>query len=877
METVGGRMPEMQGAKQGMRINTSKGEIGVVEFDNEKDRDAFIAQARSQGIKFDVDRKIHPYVAEVNENAHRKLAESVPWGIEDVFKRSDGTIDIPGPDYFPDQQLKKVCIIDSGYQVSHPDLVNTATNADPNQGDTYSNDPCGHGSHVAGSILATDNDEGVIGVYPGASSLIVKVFFTSNCGWAYTSSLIQAATYCKEAGADIISMSLGSSYYSQTEDAAFTALYENDDILSIAAAGNGGSSAKSYPASHADVMSVGAADVNENIAGFSQFNDAVDIAGPGVGVLSTVGSGYLTYSGTSMATPHVSAVALLLWNKYPGCTAVEIRTALEQGAKDKGAPGRDNYYGHGLVKYWGSVEYLNANPCAPPPPTPPPTPPQPTASPTPWSCDEGVPFVLSLTTDNYGGETSWDLKVGGNTKASGSGYSNNSDYTEQECLVEAGEYTFTINDTWGDGICCSYGSGSYELTVNGESIKTGGEFGSTESVTFTVDLSPTVSSPPPTSPPTIPPTSPPTIPSTLSPSANPIAPPTPSPTSPTSPTPPSPGCPAGEAELEVSVTTNNYSSQTNWVLSDTCNSETVFENGCSDSNAQADVKRESRVVMCIIKDNGYSFTINNPYGESDNASGSYSVKFDGVVVISNGFGFGSSETTDFGECPPAPTTSPSVTPSVTPSVSPTTYPTGSPVDAATVNPSASPISSAPVALTPTPTIGATTEVTTGETGTAEYEEVFFNDFETPDKWGNFESGGSNAIRYIGGTHAMSGNAALRIRNSGEGSDIISTEFDVTNYSAVVVSFVFKARGLEDGEAFALEYSVDGGATYDVQNTWRKGVDFDNDAFRGYVENIEVKPDNVVMKIRFIPLGDENNDKIFIDNVQVDGLLDTTSV
>ena len=87
-------------------------------------------------------------------------------------------------------------------------------------------------------------------------------------------------------------------------------------MLLVAAAGNSGNGAYSYPASYNNVISVAATDSSDDRAPFSQFNDQVDIAAPGVGVPSTTGTdGYSSYSGTSMATPHVSGVAMVLWNQ----------------------------------------------------------------------------------------------------------------------------------------------------------------------------------------------------------------------------------------------------------------------------------------------------------------------------------------------------------------------------------------------------------------------------------------------------------------------------------------------------------------------------------------------------------------------------------
>ncbi|EOD12746.1 hypothetical protein EMIHUDRAFT_124541, partial [Emiliania huxleyi CCMP1516] len=157
----------------------------------------------------------------------------------------------------------------------------------------------------------------------------------------------------------------------------------DDGILSIAAAGNGGDSSYFYPASHSSVMSVAATDINNAKAWFSQYNDEIDIAAPGVDIKSTVGPpsytgvgppGYGSKSGTSMAAPHVSGLAMVLWNKYPSYTNADIRTALEQGAEDLGEPGIDDYYGHGLANYQGAeMRLFTPSPPQTPPPSLPPS------------------------------------------------------------------------------------------------------------------------------------------------------------------------------------------------------------------------------------------------------------------------------------------------------------------------------------------------------------------------------------------------------------------------------------------------------------------------------------------------------------------------
>lgn len=94
--------------------------------------------------------------------------------------------------------------------------------------------------------------------------------------------------------------------------------------------------------------------------------------------------------------------------------------------------------------------------------------------------------TLQLTTDNYASETSWNIKnSSGTTVASGNGYSNATTYTIENCLAD-GCYTFNILDSYGDGICCSYGSGSYTITYNGTTLASGGSFASSETKNFCV-------------------------------------------------------------------------------------------------------------------------------------------------------------------------------------------------------------------------------------------------------------------------------------------------------------------------------------------------------------------------------------------------------
>lgn len=302
--------------------------------------------------------KANPQVTLVEADPIRYLqAETTPYGIEMVKA-------LQVPDNLVSN--RKVCILDTGYTLNHPDLINSGVTGDDgydnNDTGNWYEDGNGHGTHVAGTIAAVGgNNQGVVGVNRnGQLKLhIVKVF--NNAGnWAYGSDLIAAINQCQAAGANVTSMSLGGSGQSAAERTAFEQSY-TAGMLHIAAAGNAGNSSLSYPASYDAVVSVAAVDSNSAKASFSQYNNQVEIAAPGVGVNSTWrDGGYKSISGTSMATPHVSGVAALVWSHYPQCSNVQIRNALNKTALDKGTAGRDVNFGFGIINAKAAYDYLAA-------------------------------------------------------------------------------------------------------------------------------------------------------------------------------------------------------------------------------------------------------------------------------------------------------------------------------------------------------------------------------------------------------------------------------------------------------------------------------------------------------------------------------------
>jgi len=430
----------------------------------------------------------NPAIAFIEEDPVRNfLSQTVPYGVTMVQAPQAVADGASGAGI-------TVGVIDSGVYTGHLDLASVTINGYPDYGPnderTWYRDVDSHGTHVVGTLAAANNSDGVLGVSPGAVSIFMVKVFGDTGNWVYSSDLLSAARVAQANGAKIISMSLGGGRSSRTEMQGMADLYNKKGVLLVAAAGNDGTTGVSYPAGYTTVISVAAIDSSKVVADFSQKNSDVELAAPGVGVLSTVSyidtstvtvgssttsgshvefsargtataqlvygglgdttnaawsgkvvlvdrgtisfydkvhnvqlsgglacvianndianpdaglnatlgagnsstipaigisynagatvaasvggnatltstlqqpaNGYDYFDGTSMATPHVSGVAALIWSKYPGATNVQVRDALTSTAEELGTAGRDNSYGYGLVRAKNALDALAA-------------------------------------------------------------------------------------------------------------------------------------------------------------------------------------------------------------------------------------------------------------------------------------------------------------------------------------------------------------------------------------------------------------------------------------------------------------------------------------------------------------------------------------
>ncbi len=296
-----------------------------------------------------------------------------------------------------------VAVLDTGLDFYHPDLKPSSVwrNPKPNTpGDDPNGyakdligwnfvensnnvwDDDGHGTFVAGIIAAaTNNGYGIAGINWGVQIMPLKIMDTFGHGRAF--NVARAIVYAVDHGARVLNLSLESEHLSKTEQLAVDYAYQKGALIVVAAGNQGSETVDQAPVSMNHVLPVAAVDMSDTRAPFSNWGRHIKLAAPGVEILSLrarrtdfillseakdykpggsfVGtqSQHMRAAGTSFAAPLVSAVASLIWAKYPDLTNVQIERMLLESADDVEVPGWDNFTGAGRLN---AVAALKADP-----------------------------------------------------------------------------------------------------------------------------------------------------------------------------------------------------------------------------------------------------------------------------------------------------------------------------------------------------------------------------------------------------------------------------------------------------------------------------------------------------------------------------------
>lgn len=755
-----------------------------------------------------------------------------------------------------------VAVIDDGLE-DHEDLNDsggssryTAGFSPANNGNGDAVSGSAHGVSCAGSIAASHNSIGVRGVAPLVNLISVNIFV----GGESTQDIADGFAWAKNQGADVMSNSWGytsctanfSNINSAMSDANSNGRGGLGSVV-VFASGNGYKSCVDYPGNQSTVIAVGAFANTGVRSAYSNYGPALDIVapsnnvgGPGAGVRTTdrMGSpGYngtnytATFGGTSSACPVVSGVAALVLGYNSALTSTEVKNLLYSTA---GSIGSTNEYGAGKVDAFAALQAAGGGgggptctdgvqngqetgvDCGGPtcPSCPPPT-----------GCTD-TEVTLSITLDNYPEETSWTLtNDGGQTIASGGTYGSQPDgstITETICLVDDC-YTFTINDTYGDGICCGFGNGSYSLTDGGTVLASGATFTSSEATDFCIGGSGAD-------------TTPPTDPTGL----------------------------AVSNEQDTQVTLNWNASSDNVGVT----GYEVFSNGSSigtvtgtsanvtglstcttynfgvraldaAGNASGQDTASGTTTGCSTADttppsDPTNLTVSNEQDTqvslSWNAS-SDNIGVTGYEVFSNGSSIGTVTGTSA---------------NVTGLTACTTYSFGVRAFDAAGNNSGQ---------------ATTSGTTTGCSGGGGFTEGYF--FETSlDGW---TDGGSDCARVNSSTRSYEGSYSVRIRdNSGTASSMTSPTYDLAGLASVEVNFYFYPNSMESGEDFWLRYND--GSGWQTVATYTSGTSFNNNSF--YTATVTLDAGSFLLtngaQFRFQCDASGNADRIYIDEITITG-------
>lgn len=269
--------------------------------------------------------KLYPVKLEAKHALIKEGYQVIPWGIhrigaDQVWPQSTG-------------EGVKIAVLDTGCDLFHPDLRDNLGEGknilDPHLPPF---DDHGHGTHISGIIAAVKNNFGVVGAAPKAKIYPVKVL--NRHGEGYFADVIRGLQWCLEHNIKIINLSFGSNAPSQALHEAIHQVTKKGAIV-VAAAGNDGTrQSVDYPAAYPEVVAVGATHEKDGLAPFSSQGTEIKLVAPGTNILSTKSGGsFWRLSGTSMAAPHVSGAAALLWSLAPNHSANQVLRILYSTAE----------------------------------------------------------------------------------------------------------------------------------------------------------------------------------------------------------------------------------------------------------------------------------------------------------------------------------------------------------------------------------------------------------------------------------------------------------------------------------------------------------------------------------------------------------------
>jgi subtilisin family serine protease len=306
------------------------------------------------------DLRNNSLVLGVEPNYEVTILETVP--NDPGYTRQSYLNNIQAPsgwDYSTGSPAVTIAIIDTGVDLTHIDLAGKIiAGYDFIDNDSSPQDANGHGTMVAGVAAAmTNNGAGVAGVSWGAQIMPLRVLDAAGNG-SYN-NVAQAVIWATDHGARVINLSLGGSNYSSIlADAINYAVAQG--VVVVAATGNSGLGTVFYPAALPGVIGVGATDLSNRLASFSNTGAGVDLVAPGVSIYSTYpGNMYSDLNGTSLSAPQVSGFAAILLSMPSMQFSSDVVNLMESTALDLGASGWDSQYGYGLIQIGDALSSIS--------------------------------------------------------------------------------------------------------------------------------------------------------------------------------------------------------------------------------------------------------------------------------------------------------------------------------------------------------------------------------------------------------------------------------------------------------------------------------------------------------------------------------------